>query len=594
VAEQTHYRQGLVPGGDIKCVKTENAVILKATWERWSISLFMLLGSLLFFLPVIVGFLVPEKANYGSMIMCGVPGVFILWVGIKFSLRRGRVVWRYGASELIIHYGTLLARRKLMVPIEGVRVRLYMYKANQPGWKLKYGVTVLSLMMPGQVQEELVIVAANKESRIITAYELLQEVFGPENCDYGLERMPEETGDLPCDEWQVLVNASRTKRTFLYTQSIFVKTSSQQVSIRLHWVRWLVAVLPMTMGVFMLFGAVYFRHSPLSRQIMTTLGGCMGLFLIYLSYRMSAGMASLSWSRWGDSVNLRYGYFPFAKKLCIKKNELEVHLYKCDPGWACKTIKPGNIVLSLVRNRNVNLELVVATARKRTLLIRAYEEIAKFLDQPVDDETQEEIKLPDGRQMSISTATLTGGGKVEDDKRKMIVVSEDLLLFRRAWTVFFLLLFGIGVFIVCMILPFVEREGEITTSLGGIIAGLAIGCFFLVLSGGFFIYQSCSWYIVANKAKDMLSVNSLINKRGKGKLLCNLSEILMVQACSIFTVIQSGNSIRWVTVYEMNIVLDRPEDNRINMTCSMKKDRFFADTKRFAEFLGVPLLDHTE
>ncbi len=97
---------------------------------------------------------------------------------------------------------------------------------------------------------------------------------------------------------------------------------------------------------------------------------------------------------------------------------------------------------------------------------------------------------------------------------------------------------------------------------------------------------------MANKKLDTLSFAPFVYHGLKGKKIAKLSEIEAIQLCSVFTSVPSGNTRKGTNVYEINAITNHP-DNRIKITNGQKHDQIRSDAIAFAEFLVIPLLDHT-
>ncbi len=69
-----------------------------------------------------------------------------------------------------------------------------------------------------------------------------------------------------------------------------------------------------------------------------------------------------------------------------------------------------------------------------------------------------------------------------------------------------------------------------------------------------------------------------------------IPDIEALQVCSQRV---SYSDSSW-TVYELNAVMKRPPMARINISASTKRDVLLEDARRLAEFLNLPLLDHTD
>ena len=119
-------------------------------------------------------------------------------------------------------------------------------------------------------------------------------------------------------------------------------------------------------------------------------------------------------------------------------------------------------------------------------------------------------------------------------------------------------------------------------------------CGFMILGGiALFINSLFRRCVVANKESDTLSFTPFVYHGLKGKKIATLSEIEAVQLCSVFTSVPSGNARRGATVYEINAIINNPDDKRINIASGQKHDQIRSDATAFAEFLDVPILDHT-
>jgi hypothetical protein len=130
-------------------------------------------------------------------------------------------------------------------------------------------------------------------------------------------------------------------------------------------------------------------------------------------------------------------------------------------------------------------------------------------------------------------------------------------------------------------------------SIGGKIFFATMGLAFIVLGAGFAIHSWRTKHIIVDKTNDIVSYKGFINSPSKGKLLCAISDIAAVQVCSVLGTITSGRSSSEVTVYEINVVLKNYGNKRINILVSQNYSQIKDDANDFAEFLGVPLLDHT-
>lgn len=70
-----------------------------------------------------------------------------------------------------------------------------------------------------------------------------------------------------------------------------------------------------------------------------------------------------------------------------------------------------------------------------------------------------------------------------------------------------------------------------------------------------------------------------------------LRDVEALQVCSAEVVGSEGSSY-WV--YELNVVMKRPPGARAPVMCHGNRKTLFADARQLAEFLDVPLWDHTK
>ena len=94
-------------------------------------------------------------------------------------------------------------------------------------------------------------------------------------------------------------------------------------------------------------------------------------------------------------------------------------------------------------------------------------------------------------------------------------------------------------------------------------------------------------YLVASKKRGTLAYASRVGTRDNDKTVYRLSDIVAVQVCSPFT-------MECKSSYELNVIGNRKTDDRTNIVVNTDRNRLFHDAERFAEFLGVPLLDHSD
>ena len=98
---------------------------------------------------------------------------------------------------------------------------------------------------------------------------------------------------------------------------------------------------------------------------------------------------------------------------------------------------------------------------------------------------------------------------------------------------------------------------------------------------------------MADKKFDDLYYSPFADINIKKKSIVKLSAIKAVQICSVCTSVQSGNSRRTATIYELNAITDCIDNKRIGLAWNYKHDQLLNDANSFTDFLGVPLIDHS-
>ena len=162
-------------------------------------------------------------------------------------------------------------------------------------------------------------------------------------------------------------------------------------------------------------------------------------------------------------------------------------------------------------------------------------------------------------------------------------ISEDIAAFRFNRRDWLLSLFCAATGVFFVVAAHVGEEKPV----GAYIAMCVMGA---LMFGGGLCFSAAMWrrmYLVASKRRGTLSYASRLGQRDNGKTVCRLSDIVAVQVCSQVTT-DIG------TLYELNVIANRKTDDRTNVAVNTNRDRLFHGAERFAEFLGVPLLDHSD
>ena len=231
------------------------------------------------------------------------------------------------------------------------------------------------------------------------------------------------------------------------------------------------------------------------------------------------------------------------------------------PGYSLLTLsctdRPGQVHLACAEDRD---SLDVAVRRLGTFLGAA------------QNQTHVPVAAADGSTFDVDR-TPFGRKAVSPASLRLQLPSPHLAVFRRElpWPLIEFLLVGVPILLTLLavggslhaLIPFL-----IGAALLGVVAVAAM--------------RSGRRTVVADLEGGLIS----LGKRGRR---IPIEEVAALQTCLYYS---AGGESSW-TFREVNLVLRRPPGERVNMLNDPDKEAAAADARRFAEFLGVPLLDHT-
>jgi len=593
---------GIIPGSKISFKSTFNTYVIKAHWNRWIRVCILFPLILLHFLPILLPLIIPLEKTfpYEKAVPLTLFGFFWIYLAYRISIPIGKITFKKETTDIHVTYGSLICPYHIIIPNGNVVLKTYMFKADKPDVKIKYGNTVLSVIHKEYPDSELILASVKNEKSISHIVNELNSYIKQDmskNISYEREEDIHSTFmDLPKDDWQELTEKSQSKKPFLNVlvssnEKLIVKDSSDHVLIkkRKHWI---LGIFISAFGAFFILMPIIITIKEQEFNIFMSLMS-FGVSLIFFvpTYQVLAYANKIFIKHQDNLILLKFGYYPFVKELSLTKHTVKVHLYKCDVDQANKVKKPGQVVLSLIQREKNESELILSTSDTKKQVISAYEKLAIFLGQSPQDELTEEIELSNGLKVAVSTTSLSGNNV---ESRKLRFISENILAFKGSWVL--PMAFG-ATFIMGVILAIYficdEPDERLSQRILSMILGVVV-CGFMILGGfALFINSLLTRCVVANKESDTLSFAPFVYHGLKGKKIATLSEIEAIQLCSIFTSVPSGNTRRGASVYEINAITNNSDDKRISITNGQKHDQIRSDATAFAEFLGIPLLDHT-
>jgi hypothetical protein len=595
---------GIIPGKAISFKSKPNGYVIKAHWGRWVFILVLFAVAIIHFLPTVLPFIIPLEKEYPieKTLFFALFGFFLLYLTYQLFIPLGKIIFDKESENIHIIYGTLIHRHKIIIPHKDISLKTYMFKADKPDIRIRYGNTILSLINQNEFDSELILAAIKNEKK-------MQAVLDKLSCDLNITILSGVSSksdmifssgfmDLPKDKWQKLVENSQSQKPFFdnsisNSEKLTIQNSPERTLIKKRK-RWFLGVFILAFALFLIILTIIISIKEQEFNLFVTIMMCgLSLFFLFPAYQILASVNSILLIHWNNSLCLRYGFYPFTKEIIFPKDKFEACLYKCDIEAANKVKKPGQIVLSLIFRDTNKAELVLSTSDIETNVTSAFKALESFIGKSSEKELNEEISLSNGEYVNVPKTSLSGRN-IDGKKRKYCVIDENVVAFKANWFLAGMFTFAVimGLFIAFCFLND-EPDKELFQRIFGMVL-VSIICGFMILSGiSFGLYSLFTRCLVADKESDTLSYSPFVHRISMGKIIMKLSEIEAIQLCSVFTFVRSGNSQRGTNIYEINVITNKEENRRINITCGEKYDRIRPDATAFAEFLSVPLFDHT-
>lgn len=289
-------------------------------------------------------------------------------------------------------------------------------------------------------------------------------------------------------------------------------------------------------------------------------------------------------------VRIRYGTLMRPREATLPARQLLIHLYlsRESPRWNAPEYRAGRIILALHGPASEQTEVRVATAGKRSALLPAFTALSEFLEGRTRDSTMVEVEL-DGRRRVLTSVVPASRFSASFATARLSLPTPDRAILSRstgalAFYTAFLLMGCAGLYLASDCL----RSGGsvIGLLLGGVVGGL------FVTFGGLGLYPGFGIRRVAfDRLQKTISVAPGISVGSPADRSYSFSDVVAVQFCSKY--VESSDSPGYIT-YELNLILTRPEGERLTLTSHAGESRVRDDARRLAEFLEKPLLDHTQ
>jgi hypothetical protein len=304
-----------------------------------------------------------------------------------------------------------------------------------------------------------------------------------------------------------------------------------------------------------------------------------GVLLLLLGLVAFAYRAHVSWDPYGRTLTLCRGWAPFARVLDLPRDRLAVDLSLGHGEDAMSNLREGHTVLSLSSGDRPS-KVHLASVPDREDLEEPCRLLSEFLGSGVEDGTQVAAALPDGTEADVDAGPLSSED-VGTRGYRLRFPSPDVATFRSR----------LGISIVLFVLPGLAMALGAWLLLGVrdftvLLPFLAMVA--IVALSGFAIQLVMRSPVVIDRQNGTISMpRGFLSGRQEREIA--VADVAAVQVCGAYDPAGEGQHTR----YEMNLVLREPPGERVGLVRETDRSAVTSDAQSLAEFLGVPLWDHS-
>jgi hypothetical protein len=337
---------------------------------------------------------------------------------------------------------------------------------------------------------------------------------------------------------------------------------------------------------------IYFAVSTKTSVIFVCLCLALGIILFYGGLKTIIRQNKISWSRYGNTLNIQLGDIFSNKQLILSNKEILTVVYVCNEKQAANSnVSKGDYVLAIRRLQNDNSEIRVASSENRSNLMPAFESLNNFLVNKSTAETiDKEVTLYNGSVVKTSIEPLRGGDNKNFHELKMCFPSDNTLVLKRplrsklSWWIT-AILFTVGAFIL-FAMGIIDTTAEHLLFLSMAIAAIAF-------VGPPLLFSLGRRSIIINLAQQLISFKTGVLGINRNKYVnpfYSLDQIGAIQICTDYAMKRHKN----FDYYELNLILVEPPGYRINVNTYYVESDIHKDAKAISEFIQKPLIDHTK
>jgi len=337
--------------------------------------------------------------------------------------------------------------------------------------------------------------------------------------------------------------------------------------------------------------SIYFAVSTKIPIIFVYLCFALGIILFYGGLKAIIRQNKISWSRYGNTLNIQLGNIFSNKQLILSNEEILTVVYACNEKQAANSsVSKGDYVLAIRRLQNDNSEIRVASSENKSNLMHAFESLNNFLINKSTIETIDtEVTLYNGSVVKTSIEPLRGGDK-NFHELKMCFPSDNTLVLKRplhsrlSWWIT-AIIFTVGTFIL-FTMGIIDTMAKYLLFLSMAIAATAF-------VGPPLLFSLGRRSIIINLTQRLISFKMGIFGVYRNKDInpfYSLDQIGAIQICTDYEMKRHKN----FNYYELNLILDEPPGYRINVNTYYVESDIHKDAKTISEFIKKPLIDHTK
>ena len=321
-------------------------------------------------------------------------------------------------------------------------------------------------------------------------------------------------------------------------------------------------------------GALFMGDSPIIMALWCGVMGLVGLACLY----SAVSFGRVTCRPWNHTLAIRWGLCFMPKKVELSAEGLTVELAVLGEEEG----GPTSVGVCALRVRRLGDErpVIVATAREKTALEPAFGQLVDLLGGRSSDRTLADVPLGDGRSVCVSAAPFSTAS-ANFRTSKLVRVSPDVVEIRPTTgsRILWGASLGVGLMGLAMTVGVIMSGPLFGALITGPVGVTFVTIALLGLSGRF-----GSVRVRADRTSRALTVG-----RGAAERRHPFDDLAALQVCSRAV----ANAKHPYVAFELNLILTDPPGERISLTCHANSEALQRDATDLAEFLGVPLLDHT-